>query len=700
MTARADGDRRSEWQDAALVAAVALGAYAATLARVVTTGDSGELVTAAATLRLAHPTGYPLYLLLGHAWIRALPWLSPALALNAFSPLCAAAAVALVRSLARELGAPRAAAAATALCFAFSASFWGEAVTARVYTLAALLTALALRSLLRARAGALRPLARAWLWLGLGLANHTLIAILLPLALWRTLRARQPAAQRIGAVLWALPGLSLYAYLPWAASAEAIQTWGDPSHLSGLVEYLSRRHYWDQSWIRSAADVARVGLFELRRLPAELGAPVCAALLVGAVALAREAPARLAAGLALCAANFALVAWHGSYNDLFHWGRYRIPAWLVLSLIAGAGLARLEGPAPSPRWRRALLFALPAATLALHYRGADASDDRIAHAFASRVLAALEPGALLFAGEDNTAFPITYLWAVEGLRPDLELRWVGSGLPLESGIDPRLRPVYVAHDVDLSRSAMRLYPHGLVYRVWPRGAAPPPEARWESWRVESIERADFRHASFLDRSLASHYFLQQALHFAAREPERALAAARRARAISPDGPVELVNAGLFFEAQLALEEALACFRAARALNPHLALAAQRARFLERALGELARAPSPELRALGLARLLARAERRELALRALDAGLAALPGSPALQMERAKLRAELGQLDAARDDLRAVLARDPEHAGARRLARELASRVSPAPAPGPPLPGAPRAAPGSRAEPPH
>lgn len=50
--------------------------------------DSGDLQTAAATLGIAHPPGYPLYTLLGHVFIRLTPWWSPAYAITL---LCCAA---------------------------------------------------------------------------------------------------------------------------------------------------------------------------------------------------------------------------------------------------------------------------------------------------------------------------------------------------------------------------------------------------------------------------------------------------------------------------------------------------------------------------------------------------------------------------------------------------------------------------------
>ncbi|TMA32388.1 MAG: DUF2723 domain-containing protein [Deltaproteobacteria bacterium] len=130
--------------DDLFVMSVAFGVYLATLAPDVTTGDSGELITAAATWSLAHPTGYPLYLILGHAFVRAFGFLSPALAMNLSSAVAASGAVAIVRRLADVLTEDRLAAAATALLLAFSASFWSQATAARVYALGALLMALAL----------------------------------------------------------------------------------------------------------------------------------------------------------------------------------------------------------------------------------------------------------------------------------------------------------------------------------------------------------------------------------------------------------------------------------------------------------------------------------------------------------------------------------------------------------------------------
>src|SRR5712692_2800521 len=79
----------------AVVAFVAaLGLYAWTLAPTVTLVDSGELIVAARTLGVAHPPGFPLYVLLAHL-ATLVPFGSVAGRVNFASALFAALAAAL-----------------------------------------------------------------------------------------------------------------------------------------------------------------------------------------------------------------------------------------------------------------------------------------------------------------------------------------------------------------------------------------------------------------------------------------------------------------------------------------------------------------------------------------------------------------------------------------------------------------------------
>src|SRR6266850_8554288 len=106
---------RRDRAECLVVAAIAAAAYGLTLAPGVQAGDSGELILAAQSLGIPHPPGYPLWVLLGHAFT-ILPWGSVALRVNALSALLAAFAAGLFTLLAARLGlSPGARVIATAL---------------------------------------------------------------------------------------------------------------------------------------------------------------------------------------------------------------------------------------------------------------------------------------------------------------------------------------------------------------------------------------------------------------------------------------------------------------------------------------------------------------------------------------------------------------------------------------------------------
>jgi hypothetical protein len=69
--------------------------YLITLAPTVLFADGGEFQFVPYILGIAHPTGYPLYLLLGWAWSHVLPIGDVAYRMNLFSALWAALAVGL-----------------------------------------------------------------------------------------------------------------------------------------------------------------------------------------------------------------------------------------------------------------------------------------------------------------------------------------------------------------------------------------------------------------------------------------------------------------------------------------------------------------------------------------------------------------------------------------------------------------------------
>lgn len=191
--------------------------YLITLAPTVLFADGGEFQFVPYILGVAHPTGYPLYLLLGWAWSHVLSVGDVAYRMNLFSALWAALAVGLTYLVGLRVvrrGAPdinplaaHLAAGTAAATFAVGKTFWSQAVIAEVYSFNAFFVALVLWLLFRVEEspertppapGRISPFAWRSLILaaayGLSLTHHSTMLLLLPailIFLWFTQRSPQ-----------------------------------------------------------------------------------------------------------------------------------------------------------------------------------------------------------------------------------------------------------------------------------------------------------------------------------------------------------------------------------------------------------------------------------------------------------------------------------------------------------------------------
>ncbi len=178
--ARRTAWQRWPWVETLLFIAV-LAVYLRTLAPGALGGDAGELQFVPHILSLPHPTGTPLYVLLGRIW-SLLP-LGPSVAwrMNLLAAVSAALAVAVVYRIVVQAGHGSLPALAAALALAFGATFWEQATLADKYAFNALMVACVLA--LALQWGATRtPHTLSWLALvyGLSLAHHRTMILFAP----------------------------------------------------------------------------------------------------------------------------------------------------------------------------------------------------------------------------------------------------------------------------------------------------------------------------------------------------------------------------------------------------------------------------------------------------------------------------------------------------------------------------------------
>lgn len=522
---------------AALPAAGALALYVATLAPTVLPGDPGEFQFVPPLLGIAHPTGYPLYCLLGWAWSR-LPLGSPlgvpvadvAYRMNLFSAVAAAlaagvtclAALALLR-LALPALAPwprRLVAILAAAILAVTPTLWSQAVIAEVYGLNTLLVATLFYLLLRwGEEGRLRHLLLAAMCFGLGLAHHSTTLLLAPAALayaWLSRPGRGEAALLLRAglqehasrglrlahlPLLAIVGLApllLYAYIPLRAPhtpylRQPLDAGRElvlyENSLPALLDFVTGGPFGGS--VDLSVHLGERLSMALGFLRGELGWIGLGLALVGLVRLAipggvpgrwRLLALTVLAFLALLAFN--LVYTIGDIYVLF------IPVYLVVTLWLAVGAGALAAGAAAWRpWAAvvvvALLFALPLAMAAGGYAAADRSRDVAAHEAWEDILARpLPAGAVLVTDDRNDVMPLWYFQYVHGRRPDLlglfplitqEQPTLGAVLDLALGTG---RPAYLIKDMPGIEVKVQARPEAGLWRaVGPAVQGEPAVAR-------------------------------------------------------------------------------------------------------------------------------------------------------------------------------------------------------------------------------
>ncbi len=470
------GGDRVRWMPPTVLGLAVFGLYLRTLLPSVGQADTFEFQVVVPLLRVAHPTGYPLYVLLGKLFT-LLP-LGPALSgaegnvawrVNLASAVFATAAVLVLYALLLRLTAQWLPAFLAALAFAFSSTFWSQAIIAEVYTLHNLLVVIILWFLLdipphtltlpHSHPPPLPPARRyqlVFFLVGLSLTNHLTTALLLPAValalLWDRPRLRPKDWLVAGGLL--LLGLSLYLFIPlrWPALNR-----GEWMTVHEFISYVTGGQFHGALRLNGWRDPVRWGIVgRLLREPfGWIGLGLAAVGVVGLASCLRRA-------LALTGVTFLAFVLYGLDYYVPDISVFLLPAHLILAIWIGAGLSflidllstlakvkwrpsgqkRLRSPGIAPLPGSFATFARVAKCLSLfigslfivhclsriwlNFPLVDQSHNQGGYAWGQYVLSLpLAPGSAVLADAEKFA-PLYYLQQIERVRPDLDLLLLGS----------------------------------------------------------------------------------------------------------------------------------------------------------------------------------------------------------------------------------------------------------------------------------
>jgi len=351
---------------AVLVGAVSMILYARTLHPHLLPGDSGEFQVLARLLGNTHPTGYQVYVVLGHLFTW-LPVRDVAYRVNLFSAAMGALAIIEVYLAGRLLTGRRWPALFAAGVLGLSATFWSQAVIAEVYTCgAAFLAGVLLALIYWDRSGHGWALWIAGLLGGLSIGVHLTVALSAPaVGLYLVLKRKEGAKMWRAALLGALVGLVLAVGTFFAldgrdspadfidiAILPSRSVWGlDEADLDTSIERLAFSLGGRQWRDRMFSDPARVMpeqiAWYVSNLPNEFSWIALVLALVGGVALCRRR-----SRLAVLLLGSLLAAWLYAFNYEIHDVYvFHISSYLLLALLVASGGGSLADWAASS-WRR------------------------------------------------------------------------------------------------------------------------------------------------------------------------------------------------------------------------------------------------------------------------------------------------------------------------------------------------------------
>jgi len=387
--------------------------------------DNPDAITAAATLGIAHPPGYPLFTILGHLFSK-IPISSIPFRVNMMSALFSAATVFIVYLIILKLTKRFWPALIGASILAFSYNYFLQSLYADFLSLNNLLVALEILVILIWREKQEKKYLYLFAFLfGLAFSHHQISFFLFPAFLYLILSTNKKVL-----ISWELPkligffilGLLPYLYLPIRAHENPTYVWGNATTLKGFFDMISRKDYARESFQFINFFASRI--FDWFKLLSWRQFTILG-FLAGLVGLAEYRKKDkilfyfLLLSVILAGPVFAFFADIPNVQaEMAAMERFFIFSFMLFAIWIGLGvnlfLPKIGKAIP-------LLLIFPVLLLLYHYPKVNRRHYYYAYDLGKNILNSLPQNAVLYGGLDVPFFELTYLQNVEHFRPDVKI---------------------------------------------------------------------------------------------------------------------------------------------------------------------------------------------------------------------------------------------------------------------------------------
>ncbi len=431
--------------------------YQCTLAPSVVEIDSGELATVQALLGIAHPTGYPLFTLVGHLfYLLPLPF-SKIYQLNLLASIWCSLGIGIfiynakyildnlsqlaghfnqIKDKPKNKKASKnrfpflsedikiTASILVGLLLAFSKTFWSQSTSVEVYPLHIFLINLIIIFLLKAY---INNRMKDWLIfsaiLALGFTNHMTTILIIPAAAYLYFYKNKFGKGSLLKLVKMLPIfisvlIVFYSYLVIRASQNPVLNWGNPSNLERLIHHVSGAQY--RVWMFSSfASAGKQFNYFITNLPSEFG--ISSFIILIGILFAYKYSTRL---LTFFSISFFTTIIYSINYDIHDIDSYFLLAYISLAYISVFGILELTKLLMSHKKYAALPLGLVAVFIVIesyyNFPKVDQHNDYIFHDYTKDILSSVSKNSIVLTYEwDYFGSESYYFRYVENYRRDV-----------------------------------------------------------------------------------------------------------------------------------------------------------------------------------------------------------------------------------------------------------------------------------------
>lgn len=537
---------RNMWMWTAVFFLLAFVLYIKTTSGTFLFDDNSEFIASAHRLGITHPPGYPIFSLFGKLF-SFLPVGSIFFAVNLSSAFAGACGVSLVFILVWRMTGLWSAAASAVIVTGIARTFWIQTGQAEVYALNFFFMFLILNiilTLLYSRTK-FRTIALLVLTGAVAMINHYSIALMVPVCAILFFISYKYDLKRIFKIaapllLFAIIGLSIYAYLPLRSAASPTIMWQEQVTIKGFIKHVQGvdrrttvpsvpfnnklkfvKHYsqllseqWTP-WILIFVAIGLIGMIFIRWPGSGWFALLGLFFLSGFVLLL----------------NYLFGPRSAFVVSVFH-----ISSMSLIGVFAGLGIGTIElflRKYTLP-WQPvfAIFVALAAWTMIMNLEFTDHSQLLTATNFGKNLLRNVERDGIIFSRLETESFPIASMRAGAGMRSDILLfgnqgddSSIITGESTEIEFDSEYqdvtslertifekeiynRPVYYTFLRRLeTQPGVSLYPDGLMYKINPNMKKLARSNPWDRIDMSGID-INYSGYDYIEKNVIGKYYLR------------------------------------------------------------------------------------------------------------------------------------------------------------------------------------------------